>query len=448
MSVTTYTVTVVSTDSGNKYFIDGVQQATLKLSRGQTYKFDQSDNSNNTHPLRFSTTENGTHNEGDEYTTGVTTSGTPGSSGAYTQIIPATSAPSTLYYYCTNHSGMGGTANIVNNSTWGSSTWGANTWQNDEIVISLTSPGATTALGTPQSFNLEGWGRQQWSNSGWGVEYSVEPTGVSATVSQGTATGSPITIVELTGVSATASVGEVTPADVMLLTGQVATSAIGELASVGTAVGWGRNGWGEEPYGDSFNKVVVVTVGTQAEASVGTPVVGDIIGLTGQSSTASTGSPTIIGNVTVEPTGLSSTSAVGSISVVDAIGVTGISATSSVGVITPPDLAFGITGLSATITLGETSVTSNPTVTLSGQSLTSSVGSITPADVIGLTGISSTSSVGVITPPNLTLGLTGISATASVGDLFVQAYQAIDTGSNTSYTSVATGSNTSYSDVA
>ena len=49
MSVTTYTVTVVSTGSGNKYFIDGVQQDTLKLSRGQTYKFDQSDNSNNTH---------------------------------------------------------------------------------------------------------------------------------------------------------------------------------------------------------------------------------------------------------------------------------------------------------------------------------------------------------------------------------------------------------------
>ena len=111
MSTTTFTVTVVSTGSGNKYFIDGVQQATISLSRGKTYKFDQSDSSNNTHPLRLSTTDGGSHSGGDPYTTGVTTSGTPGNSGAYTQRVVASDAPDTLYYYCTNHSGMGGTAN-------------------------------------------------------------------------------------------------------------------------------------------------------------------------------------------------------------------------------------------------------------------------------------------------------------------------------------------------
>ena len=66
---------------------------------------------------------------------------------------------------------------------------------------------------------------------------------------------------------------------------------------------------------------------------------------------------------------------------------------------------------------------------------------------MGLTGVSATASVGSLSPP-VVMGLTGVSATISVGELFIQAYQNIDTGSNTSYTSVATGSNTSYSDVA
>tara|TARA_A100001515_G_scaffold56718_2_gene44645 strand:- start:16 stop:1422 length:1407 start_codon:yes stop_codon:yes gene_type:complete len=112
----TYVVKVVS-DSGNKYRFDdfGTSAVTLELQEGGTYTFDQSDSSNSGHPLRFYTAADKT---GGEYTTGVTTTGTPGSSGAQTVITVAASAP-TLYYQCSNHAGMGGQANT--NSLFGSS---------------------------------------------------------------------------------------------------------------------------------------------------------------------------------------------------------------------------------------------------------------------------------------------------------------------------------------
>ena len=104
------TATTTVTVASGKFYLDGVEAPTVSLSEGSTYLFNQSDSSNSGHPLRFSTTPNGTHAGGVEYTTGVTTSGTPGNAGAYTQIVVASGAP-TLYYYCTNHSGMGGQAN-------------------------------------------------------------------------------------------------------------------------------------------------------------------------------------------------------------------------------------------------------------------------------------------------------------------------------------------------
>lgn len=100
-------VTVAQVSGSNKYHIDGSAQTALILIPGQKYIIDQSDSSNTGHPLKFSATEDGTHGSGTEYTTGVTVTGTPGSTGAKTEITLEQDSPA-LYYYCANHSGMGG----------------------------------------------------------------------------------------------------------------------------------------------------------------------------------------------------------------------------------------------------------------------------------------------------------------------------------------------------
>jgi len=100
-STINYTVTVSSVGGSNKYFINGEQQKTLELLEGNTYIF----NYPSGHPFKFSTTSDGTHGGGSEYTTGVTHN-----SSTQVTIVVGSSAP-TLYYYCSLHSAMGGQAN-------------------------------------------------------------------------------------------------------------------------------------------------------------------------------------------------------------------------------------------------------------------------------------------------------------------------------------------------
>jgi hypothetical protein len=104
------TTTYLVTASGGKYFIDGVQNPSLSFVKGNTYIFDLSDASLGAHPLRFATTADAIG--GTQYTTGVTVNGTQGTAGANVTIIVAESAPATLYYYCTNHTGMGNSISV------------------------------------------------------------------------------------------------------------------------------------------------------------------------------------------------------------------------------------------------------------------------------------------------------------------------------------------------
>tara|TARA_Y100000004_G_scaffold18246_1_gene18785 strand:- start:1186 stop:4158 length:2973 start_codon:yes stop_codon:yes gene_type:complete len=197
----TYKVVVVS-DSGNKYrFRNSADDATfaqsavtLNLQEGGTYTFDLSDSSMSGHPFVFSTTSNGTHGGGSEYTTGVTKTGTAGSAGASIVITVASSAP-TLYYYCSNHSGMGGQVNT--NVTHGSTNFDGSTLSVSNTnttagfsIVTYTGSGSGATIGHGVGKELDFIIAKRSSDSATWAVYSrelgsgkkLELNGTSATI--------------------------------------------------------------------------------------------------------------------------------------------------------------------------------------------------------------------------------------------------------------------------
>jgi len=104
----TFVVTVVNSGYGNVFAIDGVSTPILSFVRSGVYTFVQSAASNAGHQLAFK------DGSGTSYTTGVVTTGTPGSAGAQTVITVANNAPDDLRYYCVAHgNSMGNTIGVT-----------------------------------------------------------------------------------------------------------------------------------------------------------------------------------------------------------------------------------------------------------------------------------------------------------------------------------------------
>lgn len=337
MTTRTITVTVQSVGGANKYFLDGVQQDTLTLAEGGTYVFNWSAASG--HPLRFSTTSDGTHNSGSEYTTGVTKD-----DGNYLTTIQVASSAPTLYYYCQYHSGMGGQLNTEAANTWGLLSWDEGAWgSQNNISFAVTGVASTTAVGsvTIDAEIGEGWGRGTWGNRVWDGVYSVIPTGVSATSAIGTAVGTTSVTVAVTGVSTTSAIGSVTTTQGVEITptGLSLTGSLGTVTFDGDAA--------------------VGVTGVAMTSSLGTAIVAPItlVDVTGVALTSSVGTVVLEMTGTVNVTGVSSTSSVGSIVPVSGYDVTGVAMTSAVG--------------------SPTEVTGSGTVdNVTGVVLTSSVGSV------------------------------------------------------------------------
>ena len=143
VGVVEYAVTVGvdpdSVEAGNKYFIDGVYKPELSLVTGFTYIFNQNNQTNefypnadgataNIHPISFSADDaNGELGAGTTYLTKVIyklendpvtkaqyIAGFAKSTQRSIQITITNTTPTTLYYFCTVHVGMGNTITSAN----------------------------------------------------------------------------------------------------------------------------------------------------------------------------------------------------------------------------------------------------------------------------------------------------------------------------------------------
>ena len=435
--IRTFTVTVANPGAGNRYYIDGVLQETVNLAEGYTYKFDVSDSSVSGHPFKFSTTSNGTHSGGSEYTTGVTTSGNAGDNGAYVQIVVAASAPQ-LYYYCQYHSGMGGQANTEPSDTWGVLQWGQNSWSEQDLVeVSLTGLSSTTTLGSLDSAGSEeGWGSDAYGVENWGESGStVLITGLQATASVGELSaygeqgwGRDFYGLEPWGESADPST---------LLAGFSLTSTLGEFPYAQSTSGWGRDAWNQNAWGEDGINVSLAGLGLTATATLPSMGWGDqvfgsdnegwggiyqlpvanVMGLTGLSADADLGTLTTTQLSVVSLTGLSLQSTVGLVETDDhSVGLTGLSAQTALGTATTTQLTIAaLTGLDLDADLGAVTISSNPVQILPSLSAQTALGNVSvDSVVIGLTGLEVETDLGALTTTQLTIAnLAGLGLTAT-----------------------------------
>ena len=403
MADTTFTVTVGTGTTfraggtGNVYFINGAQPTTdpsstnykLPWVAGATIRLDQSNATNDNHPLLFTNSDSlitsvmrsgiitnnisyyldGAASESDY----MNTSTFNAASTRYVEITQTAGDTQDFYFACWVHGiGMGGIIDLTQ-STWGAMQWGQGAWaaQGDEAVT-LTGLQMTGTLDTDLGFTIfPGWGTLDWGENGWGSVDAGNETLPSfpITMSLGTLSVENKTEVTLTGFEITGSLAALDPFfdnNLVLPNSLLATGSLGTLG---------------------------VNAGDDVQ-----------------------------------------------------IGLTAFSMTGSIGALAPQDninpllSSFQITGRVGNLIEATTVIVPITTSLLA----TGSVGAITPSNNTGVTITDSLLATGTlnasdVTTPDIVLGLTGFEITANIGTQFgILHYGNVDLGSNTSYTDVDT----------
>ena len=179
---------------------------------------------------------------------------------------------------------------------WGRDGWSDEPWgESFDPVISVEGFGLTASLGDAEEFNETGWGRLSWNQADWNeaADETVSVSGLEATSSIGSITPAFTYLLEMIGAnhSMTTSIGspQVDGEIGVPLTGVSAEFATPTMSYVGTLVGWGRDSWNDNSWGESPNQVITL-VGREATASVGSPTLQFAYELTGVAATSNVGS--------------------------------------------------------------------------------------------------------------------------------------------------------------
>ena len=447
--MTTYTVTVVSTGGGNKYFIDGVQQASLSLIINNSFTFNQDAASNDGHPLLLSATSDGTHAGGSRYDTNVVYTGDGSTVSASDYIsnfdsyttrsitISVVAATPSLFYYCNYHSGMGGSA-------------------------AVTSP-------------LEGWGRQAWNDGSWGASAPISVTGLSSSFTLGTESVEADALAEPSGLSMTSALGTATATQesIFTLTGSSFASQLGtvsveegagvdlgsltmaftagdETASGTVDAGWGRSTWGSFAWNENIEFITNVT-GVAMSTTLGTT--------TQEVGTGVIVTPTPV-TMTVAADGLSvsgATALINPTGVTVGVALSGatVSGEGSVAVIAPSDqLDFAIgtpvidiftqvdpTAVTMTMTAGTATVTTVADIVPSAVTMSSALG--TPTIEVGTGVVVNVSTVALsfatgteTVEAGSIVNVTGLDLSIVTGNPFSTPWANVVTGASNTWTEV------------
>jgi hypothetical protein len=471
MAEYTYTVTVASGDlygggTGNVYYLDGSRNSTgpgtVQWVEDGTLRFEQSDASNNNHPLIFSTTTSR-----DQYlTSGVTYyldgavtysqyTNTTTFNAATTRYVEVTPSSQTDFYYlCYVHGiGMGGIFDITQ-STWGAFTWGQGNYgaQNSQSV-SVTGIASALALGTQTmeantiesptgiaallsvgdtSIDLlnNGWGANTWGFSEWGqignlvtgqalttavgsetvsIDVVVSTTGQSLS----TAIGNEVIVINqtiaATGQSLTSAIGILDP--VPIIVGSAMTSSIGNVTAVGVIeVGWGGDAWGLNQWGELNAPTEAVTTA-------------------GLLQTTAAAVASITANADIAVTGIALTTSIGN----DTSGTSHIEAVTTAGLLqmssesSVVDIGVPVTGISSSMSAGQTTI--DPTFLIGegwGRDTWGNLGWGVNFSAQNTAGLALTSSIGnEATIANADVAVTGQALTSSFGTFSVKVDQDI-----------------------